>query len=129
MIAKKQRKRVISPLKKPFGPEEVHYIQRLHSFIEGAIGRDELKKIDGAFEKYVRALKPQWDEVYRSLETSGPTWTQIAFPDTNAIAWRTQAVKKEPEITVSLNGRSMRGPWGLGVQNGSVGQWRKIKLK
>jgi hypothetical protein len=45
-------------------------------------------KEDEAFAKYVRGLAPEWEEVYRSLWTTGTDWTQIAFPDGNAIAWR-----------------------------------------
>lgn len=43
---------------------------------------------DGAFAKHVRNLRPQWEEVYRSLWTAGTEWPQLAFPDRNAIAWR-----------------------------------------
>jgi hypothetical protein len=193
-----------------------HYSERLNAFIEGALGEDEMKAIDGKFEAYLRGLSPRWEEVYRSLETAGDSWTQIAFRDTNAIAWRTDAVgrdtytleggfkilpnwnqqlnlllgrnrdgfvsvafvaggrvtvfdyhakenrweglgsaesdllahdrwidfrvevrgdhvqvalEKTPIITVPLNGRLMRGPWGLGAQNGSAGIWRNLRLK
>ena len=58
----------------------------------------EVRKLLGTsvqrdFEKYLRGLRPQWDEVFRSLSTAGHEWTQIAFPETNAIAWRTEPVK------------------------------------
>jgi len=42
---------------------------------------------DEAFVKFVRGLKPQWEETYRSLWPNGTEWSQIAFPDKNAIAW------------------------------------------
>jgi hypothetical protein len=48
---------------------------------------------DKAFAKFVAALRPEWDEVFRSLATSGNEWVQIAFPDTNAIAWRVEPLK------------------------------------
>jgi hypothetical protein len=48
---------------------------------------------DKPFAKYVAAQKPQWEEIYRSLSTSGSQWVQIAFPERNAIAWRTEPVK------------------------------------
>ncbi len=193
------------------------YGERLASFVERAIGDDEMRVIDEKFAAYVRAFSPPWEEVYRSLDTAGKAWTQIAFPDTNAIAWRTKPVGKEnytlvgrvkllpgaahpqmnlllgrsrdgflsvafnagggvtifnhhskenrwenlgfaasdvirtdswirfraevgddaveisldrkPVLTASLNGRSMAGPWGLGAQSGSAGQWRKVTLK
>lgn len=192
------------------------YSRRLNSFIEGALGREAMKTIDAKFKAYLRSLTPQWDEVYRSLETAGRSWTQIAFPDKNAISWRTEPVGKDEYalegkfkilpnrkqqlnlllgrnhdgfvsvafaagsgvtifnyhakenrweklgsaksdvlqrerwmrfraevgndqirvtlnkkliLTVSLSGRSMRGPWGLGAQNGSAVKWRKVGLK
>jgi hypothetical protein len=192
------------------------YSRHLNAFIEGALGQDEMKAIDGKFKAYLHALTPQWEEVYRSLETAGKSWTQIAFPDKNAIAWRTELAGKDvytlegrfkilpgrqqqlnlllgrnlegfvsiaftagdcvtifhyhakenrwerlgstesdllehgrwirfraevggdrvrvtldktPTLSVSLNGRSMRGPWGLGAQRGSAGLWRKVRLK
>jgi len=43
---------------------------------------------DKAFAEFVQGLHPQWDEVYRSLSPVGTAWPQIAFPETNAIAWR-----------------------------------------
>lgn len=192
------------------------YSQRLNAFIEKALGPAEMKTIDGRFKAYLRGLTPHWEEVYRSLDTAGGRWTQIAFTDMNAIAWRTEPVEKEAytlegrlkifpgrnrqlnlllgrnpkgfvsvaftagadvtifhyhakenrwerlgsaksnvlkldrwirfraevggdqlrvtlgtrrTLTVSLNGRSMRGPWGLGAQSGSAGMWRKVGLK
>lgn len=192
------------------------YSRHLNAFIEGALGRDEMKAIDGKFKAYLHAMTPQWEEVYRSLETAGKNWTQIAFPDKNAIAWRTEPAGKDgyvlegrfkilpgweqqlnlllgrnlegfvsiaftagrgvtifhyhakenrwerlgraesdvleldrwirfrvevggdhvrvtldktSTLAVSLDGRSMRGPWGLGAQSGSAGLWRKVRLK
>lgn len=192
------------------------YASRLNAFVEGAISRKEMSAIDAKFNAYLRTLKPRWEEVYRSLETAGDDWTQIAFPDTNAITWRTAAAAKDeytlkgqlrilparkqqlnlllgrnvegfvsialvagsgvtafeyhakenrwerlgsadcdllepdrwirfhaeivgdhlrvildstPTLTVSLRGRSMRGPWGLGAQNASVGMWRNVTFE
>lgn len=50
-------------------------------------------KEDGAFAEYVADLRPEWEEIYRSLFVAGAEWTQIAFPETNAIAWRKEPVK------------------------------------
>ncbi len=38
-------------------------------------------------------MTPEWDQGIRSLEPAGKDWIQIAFPDTNAIAWRTSSSK------------------------------------
>jgi hypothetical protein len=48
---------------------------------------------DKAFAKFVQDLRPQWDEVYRSLWTAGAEWPQIAFPDKNAVAWRREPLE------------------------------------
>jgi len=48
---------------------------------------------DKAFGKFVDDLRPEWEEVYRSLSTAGEEWAQIAFPDKNAIAWHRAPVQ------------------------------------
>jgi hypothetical protein len=192
------------------------YGNRLVASIEERLGPDRMNAIDAEFRASLGALKPRWEEVYRSLETAGDGWTQIAFPDTNAIAWRTApaasdayalegrfkihrgrkqqlnlllgressgfvsvafvagygvtifryqakenrwerlgsaasdalqldrwvrfsakigadqlrvSLDEKPALAVPLAGRSMRGPWGLGAQNGSVGVWRSVGLR
>jgi len=55
-----------------------------------AFGRE-----DAAFSAYVTALHPEWEEVYRSFWPEGAAWTQIAFPDSNAIAWRQEPVASD----------------------------------
>ena len=40
----------------------------------------------------MKSSQPKWRETYRSLETKGKTWTQIAFAEKNAIAWRTRRI-------------------------------------
>ena len=66
---------------------------------------NELPVIDREMEEWIAALAPRWDEPYRSLDTSGPEWRQIAFPHlwrngSNAIAWRQDRVTAD-EFTVS----------------------------
>lgn len=43
--------------------------------------------LDKAFKRYVRSLGPQWNEQSRSLGVDGDAWTQIAFADSDAVAW------------------------------------------
>lgn len=192
------------------------YAQQLNAFIEATLGPDEMKTIDRKFADYLRQRKPQWEQVYRSLDTAGKEWFQIAFSDKNAIAWRTEPVGSDEYVlkgkfkilpaekrqlnlllgrnvdgfvsiafdpvfgvtvfeyhakderwerrggttqnapklkrwvrfrieiagdqlritlgrklvvSVSLRGRSMRGPWGLGAQVGSAGVWCNVKLE
>ncbi len=47
----------------------------------------DVDALDVAFKRYVRSLVPQWHEKGRSLAVNGDTWTQIAFADTDAVAW------------------------------------------
>ncbi|HLQ37492.1 MAG TPA: hypothetical protein VK348_06810 [Planctomycetota bacterium] len=49
--------------------------------------------LDKDFAQFVDGLKPGWQEVFRSLTVAGQQWTQMAFPDKNAIAWNTELVK------------------------------------
>ena len=65
------------------------------AFIRYFGGRQEINKMNQEFADYLKKLSPQWKEIYRSLETQGDEWVQIAFPKTNAIAWRTKPVGKD----------------------------------
>jgi len=51
-------------------------------------------KLDRKFHKFVESLKPEWDQLYRSLRVSDDGWVQSAFTDTNAIAWRREKPRK-----------------------------------
>lgn len=48
-----------------------------------------LAALDTEFASCVKALAPRWEEIHRSLSTRGDAWAQTAFPQSNAIAWRT----------------------------------------
>lgn len=54
-----------------------------------------LTQLDKDFRAFVGDLHPVWDEVLRTLETEGDSWTQAAF-EQNAIAWHTKPVGKLP---------------------------------
>jgi hypothetical protein len=56
------------------------------------VATDAFGRSDEAFAAFVGELHPQWDEVFRSLWPVGDDRVQVAFPDTNAIAWRTEPV-------------------------------------
>jgi len=65
-----------------------------------SFGKVTLKKLDQGFRKYVGGLKPEWSQSIRSLETNENPWRQMAFTDTNAVAWRTERIKpKNYEIS------------------------------
>jgi hypothetical protein len=65
--------------------------ERAAKAFEEAFG-SAFSRLDADLVKYVQSLDPQWDEVYRSLETSGEEWVQIAFESKNAVAWRTEPI-------------------------------------
>lgn len=48
--------------------------------------------LDDSFRTWLEARRPAWREVYRALDTRGDTWTQAAFPSSDAITWRTAPV-------------------------------------
>ena len=79
-----------------------NYGRRLKTFILGSLGKELAKSFDRRFAKYVMALEHRWEEIYRSLETAGDEWTQVAFPTKNAIAWRTDPVGRS---TYALEGK------------------------
>jgi hypothetical protein len=71
------------------------YAEKLRTATADILGADHLPILDQEFQKYLASLKPQWEEVYRTLDTRGNVWTQMAFSDANAIAWRTEPVGKD----------------------------------
>lgn len=77
--------------------------RRLQESVRKACGAEGLAGMDRALHRLVRDSRPSWEEVFRSLETEGEEWTQAAFRDTNAIAWRTGPVgRKEYALEGSL---------------------------
>ena len=61
--------------------------------------------LDEGFRAWLEQLKPQWDEVLRTLETDGEDWAQTAFDNSNAICFRnepggTKPYALEGEVTV-----------------------------
>jgi hypothetical protein len=73
------------------------------------------------FEQFVRSQKPAWDEVFRALATDGRAWTQTAFEDHNAIAWRT--------APVGTRSYSVRGEFEILPGTGNVQQMNLLLAK
>jgi hypothetical protein len=94
--------------------------------------RDGLAALDRELRASVLAHEPRWDEVARSLDTSGSGWVQQAFPDARAIAWSSDeapgpafALSAEVELLAGgeqelrvLLGRRRRGFVAVGLRAG-----------
>ncbi len=60
------------------------------------VSQETLDRSASDFEAHVRSLAPLWREESRSLQVRGDAWTQIAFADEAAVAWRTRPVRGSP---------------------------------
>lgn len=74
------------------------------------LGVRDLAALDDEFHAFIDALKPEWDEPGFSLSVQGEEWTQAAFDDSNAVAFRTAragakryAVEGEVTTVADLN--------------------------
>ena len=83
---------ILAEMRRLVGGEK--FTERIFEFIERTLGSEGLDTLDREFKDFLRTKSPQWDQEYRSLEPVGKDWIQIAFPDTNAVAWRTEPVGK-----------------------------------
>ena len=68
------------------------YAKRVRELVEAVYATEGLDGLDLDYEQFVRSQTPAWDELFRALSTSGRAWTQAAFEDHDAIAWRTEPV-------------------------------------
>jgi hypothetical protein len=68
----------------------------------------ELDKLHKEWVAAVKAAKPEWDEVYRSLESRGDAWVQRGFGDSFAIAFVPEGPKSVP-FTVTGTVRVLPG--------------------
>lgn len=71
-----------------------HYAERLRDVAMETLG-SAAAGVDAALRAHLLSLKPEWDQVIRSLDVDGEDWTQVAFPDRNAIAWRKQSLTND----------------------------------
>lgn len=53
------------------------------------LGVRDFAALDDEFRAFIDGLKPEWDEPTFSLAVQGEEWTQCAFADANAVAFRT----------------------------------------
>src|SRR5262245_38194715 len=68
------------------------FAERFSQTLLAPYAAEGLAGLDLDFEQFVRSQTPAWDEVFRALSTAGETWVQTAFPDKNALSWRTAPV-------------------------------------
>jgi hypothetical protein len=76
-------------------PERPDFAERFFDTVVAAYPAEGLAGLDLDYEQFVRSQAPGWDEVFRALSTAGDAWTQAAFADHNAVAWRTSPVGAE----------------------------------
>ncbi|MFH1231613.1 MAG: hypothetical protein V1709_08980 [Planctomycetota bacterium] len=68
--------------------------KNLIKHFEESFNKEIFKTLNKDFIDYLKSLKPEWRQEYRSLDTHGKEWIQIAFEDTNAVAFKTNPVGK-----------------------------------
>jgi len=82
-------------------PSHRRFAEDLWGVVDHVWGEERLRgELTDAFFRWIQALEPRWDQTGRSLETNGPAWTQIAFPNEAASAWCLE-VPDRPEWTLS----------------------------
>lgn len=58
---------------------------------------------DREFKAWVGSVKPMWNQLTRSLQTTGDVWFHCAFDNTNAVCWRQEELgDRNWEISGSL---------------------------
>jgi hypothetical protein len=65
------------------------FVDRSAEALAQHLGIKKFAEIDDEFRAFIEGLKPEWDEQVRSLSIQGDEWTQCAFDDANAVAFRT----------------------------------------
>jgi hypothetical protein len=80
------------------------FAERLRERTLGAIREQGVDAPDAAWHAWIRRQPAAWEERIRSLSIASgepATWTQIAFPDSNAVAWTTAS---QPSDRYTLGG-------------------------
>jgi len=76
---------MISEARRLGGGDE--YEANLRQATLDAISAAGVEHPDAAFKAWLDGFDPQWEEVYRSLQTRGNVWMQGAFDRNNSICW------------------------------------------
>jgi hypothetical protein len=70
--------------------------ERAAEDLKRELGAPVWSRLDDEFHAWVAALKPEWEETIRTLETEGDVWTQSAFDRHDAVAFRTDPCGAKP---------------------------------
>ena len=66
----------------------------VHAFADSVFPLEKRDELETGFRTFIGDFKPEWNEVYRSLEPIEGGYEQFAFEDQNAIAWRQGALDR-----------------------------------
>ncbi len=86
---------------RPLGGGE-GFVDRAAEAVKVEFGASKYQSIDKALRRFIKSLDPAWEEIYRSLQGSGNSWTQSAFESKNAIAWRREKSGKKYSLVGEL---------------------------
>jgi hypothetical protein len=87
--------------------------ERVAAVLQKRLGVADWKAVDAEFRAWIEKLAPKWEQLYVTLEIDGDDWTQCAFDDVNAMAFRTAPAGAKPyavEGSVTLYADRSKGP-------------------
>jgi hypothetical protein len=64
------------------------FAERLYEQVRGVWDDSALDRLNEGLRREVDAYDPRWEVAFHALEADGGTWRQMAFADSNAVAWR-----------------------------------------
>lgn len=68
--------------------------ERVTDTLRASLGSGTFRSLDARFRKSIDRLRPEWEEVYRSLGAVGDGLLQVAWDDRNAVAWKLRPARK-----------------------------------
>ena len=110
--------------------------ERVAAALQKRLGASDWKAVDAEFRAWIGKLAPKWEQLFVTLEIAGDDWTQCAFDDKNAVAFRTAPAGAKPyavEGAVTLYADRDREPQanlllGRAVGRESVNRFLSIAL-
>lgn len=81
------------------------HAEQLRTYVLDSVRSTVISEPDQHFRAWIAAQPAPWDEAIRSLAVDAEDaqrWTQIAFPNSNAVAWTTAS---QPSESYTLRGR------------------------